>query len=51
MIKNPGHHSSPIKLAKAITSCGTSYEGGKESIKLGTDFAFQNIAQANSHFI
>ena len=24
VIKNPGHHSLPIKLAKAITSCGTS---------------------------
>ena len=46
VIKNPGHHSSPIKLAKAITSCSTSYEGGKEAIKLGTDFAFQNIAQS-----
>ena len=25
VIKSPAHHSSPIKLAKAITSCGTSY--------------------------
>ena len=25
VIKNPGHLSSPIKFAKAITSCGTSY--------------------------
>ena len=23
--KNPGHHSSPFKLAKTIASCGTSY--------------------------
>ena len=22
--KNPGHHSSPFKLAKTIASCGTS---------------------------
>ena len=47
VIKNPGHHSSPIKLAKAITSCGTNYEG----VKLGTDYAFQNIGQGNSLFI
>ena len=40
VIKNPGHHTSPIKLAKAITSCGTNYEGEIEAIKLGTDYAF-----------
>ena len=27
VIKNPGHHSLPMKLVKAITFCGTSYEG------------------------
>ena len=48
VIKNPGHHSLPIKLVKAITSCGTSYEGEIEATKLGTDYAFQNIGQANS---
>ena len=51
MIKNPGHHSLPIKLAKAITSCGRSYEGETEANKLGTDHAFQNIDQANSLYI
>ena len=51
VIKNPGHHNSPVKVAKAITSCGTSYEGEIEAIKLGTDNAFQNIGQANSLFI
>ena len=51
VIRNPGHHNSPIKLAKAITSCGTSYEGEIEAIKLGTDYAFQNIGQTNSLFI
>ena len=45
MIKNPGYHSLPLKLAKAITSCGTSYEGEIEAIKLGTDHAFQNIVE------
>ena len=34
VIKNPGHHSSPIKLAKAITSCGTSHKGEIEAIRL-----------------
>ena len=43
MIKNPGQHNSPVKLAKAITSWGSSYEGEIEAIKLGTDYAFQNI--------
>ena len=51
VIKNPGHHSSPNKLAKAIIFCGTSYEGELEAIKLGKDYAFQNIGQANSLFI
>ena len=51
MIKNPGHYSSLNKLAKAVISCGTSYEGEIEAIKLGTDYAFQNIGQANSLFI
>ena len=51
MIKNPGHHSLQIKLAKAITSCGTSYEGEIEAIKSDTDNAFENIVQANSLFI
>ena len=51
VIKNPGTHSPPIKLAKTITSCGTSYEGEIEAIKLGTDYAFQNIGQANGLFI
>ena len=50
-IKNPGHHSLSIKLAKAITSCGTSYEGEIEAIELGTDHAFENIGQGNSVFI
>ena len=51
VIKNPGHYNSPIKLAKVITSCGTSYEGEIEAIKVGTDYAFHNIGQANSLFI
>ena len=51
VIKNPGQRNSPVKLAKAITSCGTSYEGEIEAIKLGTDYVFQNIGQANSLFI
>ena len=50
VIKNPGCHSSLIKFAKAITSCGTSYEGEIKAIKLGTDYVFQNIGQANSLF-
>ena len=44
-------HNLPIKLAKAITSCGTSYEGEIEVIKLGTGYTFQNIGQVNSLFI
>ena len=51
VIKNPGHRNLPIKLAKAITSSGTSYEGEIEAIKLGTGNAFENIVQANSVFI
>ena len=51
VIKNPGQHNSPVKLAKAITSWGSSYEGEIEAIKLGTDYAFQNIGQANSLFV
>ena len=38
--KNSGHHSVSIKHAKTITSCGTSYEGEIEAIKLVTDHAF-----------
>ena len=38
--KNSGHHSLSIKHAKTITSCGTSYEGEIEAIKLVTDHAF-----------
>ena len=38
--KNSGHHSLSIKHAKNITSCGTSYEGEIEAIKLVTDHAF-----------
>ena len=49
--KNPGHHNLPIKLAKAITFCCTSYESEIEAIKLGTNSAFENIGQANSLFI
>ena len=45
VIKNPGHHSSPIKLAKAIISCGTSYESEIEAIKLCTDYAFQKLVR------
>ena len=51
VIKSPGHHNSPVKLAKAITFCDTSYEGEIEAIKLGTGYAFHNIGQANSLFI
>ena len=51
VIKNPGQHNSPVKLAKAITSWGSSYEGEIEAIKLGTDYAFQNIGQATSLFV
>ena len=51
VIKNPVQHNSPVKLVKAITSCGTSYEGEIEAYKLGTDYDFQNIVQANSLFI
>ena len=43
VIKIPGDHSSPIKHTKAITSCGTSYEGEIEAIKSGTHYVFQNI--------
>ena len=50
VIKNSGYHRLPIRLAKAIASCGTRYEGKIEAIKLGTDYAFQNISQANSLF-
>ena len=38
--KNSGYHSVSIKHAKTITSCGTSYEGEIEAIKLVTDHAF-----------
>ena len=51
VIKNPGEHNSPVKLAKAITSWGSSYEGDIEAIKLGTDYAFENIGQAHSLFV
>ena len=37
VIRNPEYHSSPIKLAKVVTTCGTSYEGEIGSIKLDTD--------------
>ena len=50
-IKNPGHHSLPIKLAKAITSCHKSHEGEIEAIKSGAECAFENIGQVNSLFI
>ena len=45
VIKNPGQHNSPVKLAKAITSWGSSYEGEIEAIKLGIDYAFQNMVR------
>ena len=51
MIKNPGQYSSPIKLAKAIASCGTCYECEIEATKLGTDYVFQNISQTYSLLI
>ena len=51
VIKNLGHYSVPVKLAKAITACGTSYEGEMETMKLVTDRAFKNIGQSNSLFI
>ena len=43
VIKNSGHHSLPITVAKTITSCGTSYECEIEFIKLGTGHDFGNI--------
>ena len=43
LIKNPGHHCLPIKLAKATTSCGTIYKGEMEAIKLGTDYALVRL--------
>ena len=51
IIKFPGHHSLQVKLAKAITSCGTSYEGEIKAIKSDTGYVFQNIGQANSLYI
>ena len=51
MIENPGHHSLPIKFTKAITSCGISYEGEIEAIKLGADHTFENNCQDNSRLI
>ena len=45
------HHSLLIKLAKSITSCGTSYEGDTEVIKLATDHTFKSTGQANNLFI
>ena len=51
VIKNFGHNSLPIKFARATTFGGANYEGKIEAIKLGTDYTFENIGQANSLFI
>ena len=51
VIKNLGHHSVPVKLAKAITACGTSYEGEMETMKLVTDCAFKKIGQPKSFYL
>ena len=51
VIKMKGVLSTPIKLAKAITSHGSCYEGEIAAIKLGTDFAINNIGSANKLYI
>ena len=51
VITKKGLQSSPIKLTKAVTPHGSSYVGELESIKLGTDFAVNNIRNAKNLFI
>ena len=50
VIKKMGYHNVPIRLAKAISFCGTSYEGEVQPINLGIDVA-TNINQASSLLI
>ena len=53
VIRRPGQYDTPIKLAKAVASCGTSFEGEIEAIDLGTSFVLTDIDnnQANSILI
>ena len=44
VIRKNGPASLPIKLAKAVTSSGTSYKGDFEAIKISTEFAKDNIS-------
>ena len=46
-IKKPWLYNVPVKLAKAMISCSTSYEGGK-AIEKGTSFILMNVNHANS---
>ena len=43
VIRRPGQYKTPIKETKAVTSCGTSYEGEIKAIELGTSLALKNI--------
>lgn len=51
VIKKMGYHNVPIRLAKAISFCGTSYEGEVQPINLGIDVSLTNINQASSLLI
>ena len=49
VIRKNGPISLPIKLAKAVTSSGTSYEGELEAIKISADYTKESISNSTEN--
>ena len=47
LIKSNGQKSIPTKIAKAISSRGTSYEGELEAILMASQYALENLRNEN----
>ena len=49
IIRKNGPTSLTIKLAKAVTSSGTSYGGQLEAIKISTEYTRENISDCTEN--
>ena len=47
IIKKQGRNSTPIKIAKAVKCMGLSYERDLEAIRIGTEYARDNLSPSN----
>ena len=49
LIKVKGHTSIPVKLAKAISSKGTSFDGELAAILMATQYALTHLTKEHAH--